>query len=144
MLLNEKLPTVEADIENKLKLKDYSVVILTETDDNTAIAIDNYCRKNNVKFICTNLYGPFARIFNDFGANFPVLDKNGEESVECMISSISNEENAVVKLLAGAKHPYQDGDTIQIYGVEGMEEIASEKEVQIEKDKASDKKASIN
>jgi baculoviral IAP repeat-containing protein 6 len=32
-----------------------------------------------------DLNGPFAKLFNDFGENFEVIDKNGEDPVECMI-----------------------------------------------------------
>lgn len=125
-LLNEALPVTEAEIESKLRLKDYSVVIITEQDDKTCMAIDSYCQKHNIIFIASNIYGPFARVFNDFGKEFTILDKNGETAVECMISSISNEEHALVKLLPGAKHPYQTGDKIEIYGVEGMEALPQE------------------
>ena len=81
------------------------------------IAINNYCHKNNIKFISADVYGPFAKTFNDFTDNFEVLDKNGEDPVEVMISSITNDEKGIVKLLTGAKHPYEDGDSILIYGV---------------------------
>jgi hypothetical protein len=46
-----------------------------------------------------DLLGPFARLFNDFGDKFEVVDKNGEDPVEVMVSDISNEEKGVVKLL---------------------------------------------
>ena len=36
--------------------------------------------------------GPYGYVFNDFGENFEVTDKNGEETVEVMIENITNEE----------------------------------------------------
>ena len=103
-----------------MHLKDYNIVVLTDTDDETNIAINNYCRKNNIKFICANADGVVSRIFTDFGDNFEVVDKNGEDPVECIISSISNEEKGIIKLLPGLKHPYEDGDKIILSHVEGM------------------------
>lgn len=55
------------------------MVILTEATEQTAIAVNEFCRKNGKKFISTDCYGVFGRTFNDFGDNFEVLDKNGEE-----------------------------------------------------------------
>jgi hypothetical protein len=44
-----------------------------------------------------------------------------------MISSISNEEKGIVKLLTGAKHNFEDGDYIMLTGVEGMDIIDKNK-----------------
>ena len=38
-----------------------------------------------------------------------------------MVQSISNEKEGKVQLLAGSKHNLEDGDYVQIVGVEGME-----------------------
>ena len=98
-------------------------MILTEKTISTQIKIDNYCRKNNIKFISADVYGPWARHFNDFGDKFEVIDKNGDDPVELVIENISNEEKGVVTLIKGSKHPYEDGESIIINGVEGMDEI---------------------
>jgi hypothetical protein len=52
----------------------------------------------------------FSRIFNDFGSEFVILDKNGEELQEVMIENISNAEEGVVTLLPGFKNKFEDGD----------------------------------
>jgi len=75
------------------------VIVLTEADYDTAIAVDNYCRAKGKKFIFTQLAGVFGRVFNDFGENFEVLDKNGEDLQDVIIRSISNEEQGIVELL---------------------------------------------
>lgn len=72
------------------------------------------------------MYGPFARLFNDFGDNFVVEDKTGDEPVEVFISKITNEEKGKVSLLEGLKHPYEDGDEIIISSVEGMGKLEGE------------------
>jgi hypothetical protein len=48
------------------------------------------------------------------------LDKNGEELVDTIIKSISNEEKGLVELLGNAKHKLEDGEEVLINGVEGM------------------------
>lgn len=75
------------------------VIILTEADYATAIAVDNYCRAKGKKFIFTQLAGVYGRVFNDFGENFEVLDKNGEELQTVIIKSITSEEQGVVEVL---------------------------------------------
>ena len=91
----------------------YDVVILTEAlDYATVIAVNKYCRSKGKKFICTDLVGVFGRIFNDFGEKFEVLDKNGEDLQDCIIKSISNEEQGVVELLPTNKHKFEDGDEV--------------------------------
>lgn len=39
-----------------------------------------------------------------------------------IIKDITNEEEGLVTLLDGVKHPYQDGDYVVLSRVEGMEE----------------------
>lgn len=63
--------------------------------------MNNYCRSKKVKFITTDVNGVFSRVFCDFGENHEVLDKNGEECNELVISNITNETKGIVKLLQG-------------------------------------------
>jgi len=71
--------------------------------------------------IVADAYGPFTRIFCDFGPHFEVLDKNGEELQQVMVKNISKEgPEALVELLPNIKHSLEDGDQVQITGVEGL------------------------
>ena len=79
--------------------KSMDVIILTEADYATAVAVNEYCRANNKKFILAQLAGVFGRVFNDFGESFEVMDKNGEELIDTIIKSISNDERGLVELL---------------------------------------------
>ena len=78
------------------------------------MAVNNFCRKFGKKFISTDVYGVFGRIFNDFGDNFEVLDKNGEELPDCMIKNISCEENGLVELLdmSTNRHKLENNDEV--------------------------------
>jgi molybdopterin/thiamine biosynthesis adenylyltransferase len=60
-------------------LHEYDVVILTDADHATSLAVNQFCRKRGIKFIVADCLGVFARVFDDFGEEFEVLDKNGEE-----------------------------------------------------------------
>ena len=72
---------------------------MTEADHATSKAVDDFCRKRGIKFISSDCYGAFSRVFNDFGDQFEILDKNGEELQEVMIQHISNDAAGVVELL---------------------------------------------
>ena len=58
--------------------------------------VNNYCRNKKIEFISSDVYSVFSRVFCDFGDEHEVLDKNGEECNELVISNISNSEFGVV------------------------------------------------
>ena len=66
-------------------LHKHDLVIMTEADHATLNAVDQFCRKRGIKFIAGDCYGVFSRLFNDFGDQFEVLDKNGEDLQDVMI-----------------------------------------------------------
>jgi ubiquitin-activating enzyme E1 len=100
---------------------------MTEADHATSMFINAFCRKRGIKFICSDCRGVFSRVFNDFGDQFEILDKNGEDLQDTMIQSISNEEAGLVELLQNQKHKLEDGDEVLIQEVEGMELKEGEK-----------------
>ena len=75
-------------------------------------------------------------MFNDFGENFEVLDKNGEELQDVIIRSITNEEKGVVELLGNQKHKFEDGDECTFADIEGMKlnEGESHEDAQVKSD----------
>lgn len=99
---------------------------MTELPFSDQIRLDNFCRENNIRFISADCHGPYARLCNDFGPSFEVLDKNGEDPTEVMIESISNAERGLVTLLKGSKHPYEDGDVVTLSKVDGMSNLKEE------------------
>lgn len=88
-------------------------MVLTEVSSmEKQILINEFCRKKGIKFISADTYGPWCRLFNDFGDSFEVIDKNGENPTEVMIKNISCCERGIVTLLTGTKHPFEDGEHI--------------------------------
>ena len=51
--------------------------------------IDDYCHSKGIAFILADVYGAFAWLFVDFGVNFEVCDKNGEENIEMLVANIT-------------------------------------------------------
>lgn len=74
-----ELPTEDESLE-QLAFQKYDVVILCECPIDTAVAINRFCRKRGVKFIMLDVFGPFSKVFNDFGDEFVVLDSTGEQT----------------------------------------------------------------
>ena len=110
----------EKDIE-KLGFKKFTVIILTECDNDTIIIFDKFCRKNNIYLIICDVYGCVGRIINDFGNNFKIKDKDGESIKECYIKNIKilyekespDNIKAIITNIDKAKHGFQDGDLIE-------------------------------
>ena len=102
-------------------LTNYSVVISTE-DYEKSLEIAHLSRNAGVKFIYAESRGVSGIYFADLGQH-EVNDDNGEEPFEGIIKNITNEEEGLVTLLDGVKHPYQDGDYVVLTKVVGMEDI---------------------
>jgi len=58
---------------------------------------------------------------NDFGEDYVIIDKDGEEVQDCLIKDISNEEKGLVTLIEGSVHSMEDGDTVIFKNIKGME-----------------------
>lgn len=67
-----------------------------------------------------DVYGVFGWAFTDFGKNFEIFDKNGEETKEVFLSDISREAEATVTTLEHHMHGLEVGDAIKLTEVEGM------------------------
>jgi molybdopterin/thiamine biosynthesis adenylyltransferase len=58
----------------------YDVLILAKRfPAEVLIRIGTWCRAGNVKLIASSVDGVFARLINDWGPEFTVVDKNGEQ-----------------------------------------------------------------
>ena len=110
---------IEESLDNCYKeisryLGGYNVLIACEGSQVAQAALNDYCRTAGSYFISATLHGFFSRIFCDFGDNFKVLDRTGEEYQDLILKSISYDDKGLVTLLDGTKHNLQDGDEIMI------------------------------
>lgn len=115
----EALPTesIETFLPN---YKDYQLIVITSHVANMVIkAWGDFCRSNKIKLIVSSVDGVFGRIINDFGEEFVIEDKNGEEIPEVIVKQISTE--GVVEILEGQRHLFEDNDLVLIQHVQGME-----------------------
>jgi len=114
-----ELPNTEEEML-KVGLDKYNIVCLSQCSYSTAIAINQFCRKRTIKFLYFDVFGPFARIFNDFGDEFIVLDKDGEDLKERWVKSISKNTEGIVEVLDTERHDLVDGDKVAFTEVVGM------------------------
>lgn len=77
-------------------LKSYDVVIINNCDLELHNILNNFCRKNAIKFISTSTAGLCGRYFADFGKEFTVLDKDGEKPKEYLIEHIQTETDGII------------------------------------------------
>ena len=111
-------------------LSDFDIVVFTDCYDKTfLIEVNNFCRQSEkqIGFIWAGAMGLFGWTFVDFGDAHLVFDKDGEECLHTIITSISNDEHSVVTVNDDKRHGFQDGDWITFYEVEGMTEVNGQK-----------------
>lgn len=104
-------------------LKNYSVVVLTDSTLEEQLHVSTFCHANDIALIVASTKGLFGQIFCDFGENFEVVDKNGENPVTAMVAGITKEENSVVTCLDESRHGLEDGDYVTFSEVQGMTEL---------------------
>jgi ubiquitin-activating enzyme E1 len=109
-------------------LKQYSVVIFTDHSISHLVEYNEICRRNNVKFIATELRGLFGSVFVDFGDSFEVTDVDGEAPSNGIVVNIDCNDDGIgivdTKDPDNVKpHDLNDGDTVFFKGVNGMTEL---------------------
>ncbi|CAG8452464.1 12540_t:CDS:10 [Ambispora gerdemannii] len=122
--LNQYVPVhvLEGDLTNE-KLKDYQVVVLTETTLKRQLEINDFTHNNGISFISTTVRGLFGTIFNDFGENFVVSDTTGENPLSGMIAAVSKETDGIVTCLDETRHGLEDGEYVTFSEINGMAEL---------------------
>ncbi|XP_072144018.1 ubiquitin-like modifier-activating enzyme 1 [Dermacentor andersoni] len=102
-------------------LKQFTVVVLTETPLETQQSIAAFTHENKIPVIVADTRGLAGQIFCDFGDKFRVHDPNGEQPLSVMVQSIS--EKGEVKTLDKVRHGFEDGDYVKFSEVRGTPEI---------------------
>ena len=75
-------------------IKKFNIIIITEIMNiGDLYELNNFCRKNNIKFIYTLNLGLTGYLFNDFGDIHLVYDLNGEKKLSYEIFNIEEKEN---------------------------------------------------
>jgi ubiquitin-activating enzyme E1 len=101
------------------QLKQFQVVVLTDTLLDDQIKIADFCHDNGIYIVITDTYGLFGNIFTDFGKNFTIGDPTGENVTNGIIAGI--DEQGLVSALDETRHGLEDGDWVTFSEVKGME-----------------------
>ncbi|XP_026810919.1 ubiquitin-like modifier-activating enzyme 1 [Rhopalosiphum maidis] len=104
-------------------LKQFKVVVLTETTLDEQLRISEITHQNNIALIVGDTRGVFAQVFCDFGEDFTVIDTTGENPISVMVAGITKEEQGVVTCMDESRHGFEDGDYVTFQEVQGMTEI---------------------
>lgn len=105
------------------KIKNFSVIVLTNSTLEEQLAISEITHPNDIALIIADTKGLFAQVFCDFGSSFTVIDTNGENPVSAMVASISKDGDGVVTCLDDTRHGLEDGDYVTFSEVQGMVEL---------------------
>ena len=124
-------PYVKVDIcqnDNLLEaLKNYSCIIITEIQNiKYLFEIDKICRKNNVGFIYTGIFGLSGFLFNDFGDNHIIYNQNGLGNLSYDISHITQKGKMFDVYLNLKDKKYielNDGDYVTFKKIKGLIEL---------------------
>jgi ubiquitin-activating enzyme E1 len=101
------------------QLKQFQVVVLTDTPLKDQVKVADYCHENGIYVVITDTYGLFGTIFTDFGKNFTVGDPTGENANNGIVAGIDSE--GLVSALDETRHGLEDGDWVTFTEVKGME-----------------------
>ena len=128
-----------------LEMNKFDVIVETELiSQNEIINLNEYCRKNKIKFIYAANMGLTGFIFSDFGYEHLIYDIDGEEPKKYMIKDIKSEEKGQITYVDEDDNPFNldEGDYIIFKNVKGMVELNDNKPRKI--DKIINKKIYIN
>jgi len=108
---------------NEAFIKQFRVVVLTETANAEQDRIAAITHDNNIALIIGQTRGLFAKIFCDFGENFTVYDDNGAQPISNMVAGITKDLDGIVTCLDETRHGLEDGQYVTFSEVEGMTEL---------------------
>ncbi|KAJ9117717.1 hypothetical protein QFC24_006431 [Naganishia onofrii] len=124
--LNSYVPVHEVKGHDELSVemvKDYQVVVLTNTPLAKQLEINDYCHANGIRFLSADVRGLFGTAFNDFGPEFTCVDPTGEQPLSGMVASIDRDADGIVTGLEETRHGLEDGDYVTFSEVKGMTEL---------------------
>ena len=114
-------------------IPNYNIIVFTEIQPkNFLIAINDECRKKNVKMIYATSLGLVCGIFVDYG-NHVIIDEKGKEPKTYFVKNITKDKEGLVTIDTidnTEKLDMGDGDVVKFKNVEGMTEV-NDKEFEI-------------
>eukprot|EP00002_Diphylleia_rotans_P020141 TRINITY_DN3903_c0_g1_i4.p1 TRINITY_DN3903_c0_g1~~TRINITY_DN3903_c0_g1_i4.p1 ORF type:complete len:880 (-),score=147.08 TRINITY_DN3903_c0_g1_i4:67-2706(-) len=111
-------------MNNLSYLKKFTCVVVTTGRLADMIVLDDYCRSQNIHFICTGDKGVVGWLFVDLGSHFQTSDPTGSEPQAFQLSNISKSNPGIVTVADGERHNLEDGNHVQftdLKGISGLE-----------------------
>jgi ubiquitin-activating enzyme E1 len=108
-------------VDDLSQLKQYQVVVLTDTPLKDQLKIADYCHENGIFVVITDTYGLFGHIFSDFGPEFACVDPTGENPLNGIVANI--DADGLVSALDETRHGLEDGDHVTFTELQGMEKL---------------------
>ena len=110
------------------KIKEFNVVVITEIMNlELLFKINEICRENKIGFIYTACFGISGFVFDDFGKEHFIHDKNGEECKTYLARIITNDPKqccvTIDDTIGGGNLSLADGDFVTFKEVKGMTEL---------------------
>jgi len=112
------------DITQEL-LSGCSVAVFCDCSQKDLIRHNEFCRTKKIGFIATDSFGLAGSVFVDYGDEFTIFDKDGEDSKSAIVAGITQESVGTVHTHNDRRHGFQDGDWVTFREVQGMEEVNS-------------------
>ena len=106
----------------------HDVIVITSNFWQFAARAVARAHKEHKKLIVAESAGVYARLFCDFGAEFYVNDRDGEEPSECYIKSVDHSTNRIV-LFEKSFNQLRQGDYIVLSEVSSKPEDVDNKEL---------------
>ncbi|XP_071498868.1 ubiquitin-like modifier-activating enzyme 6 [Diadema antillarum] len=123
--------TIDSDLAF---LQQFQCVLLTDAPLSVQLRVNAFCRSQSpqIKFIAADVYGLFSYCFCDFGDEFSVQDRNGEEPTQTFVADITKGNPGVVTCLDQQYHGLESGDFVTFKEVKGMTVLnGSQQEVKV-------------
>jgi len=108
------------------------VVVSVPLPTKVLYALDQKCRSSACCFIYTHAHSVFGSIFCDFGVDFEISDKDGENPHTSQVEHIIPENPPVVKVLEDhGRHGLESGDFVRFDRLKGLNDFIEDKEYEV-------------
>ncbi|CAJ0953492.1 unnamed protein product, partial [Mesorhabditis belari] len=112
--------TLNTDPLTEELIKNFDLIILTDTPLALQLEISQWIRRHGKKMIVAEARGLFSYIFADLGERFCVLDPNGEKVREFYINGVDRISGEV---FTQEPHGLMNGDSVVFSEIKGMNQL---------------------
>ncbi|TID13264.1 hypothetical protein CANINC_004950 [Pichia inconspicua] len=119
--LNQYVPINLVEELTPEVISQFSVVVATDLPLSKQLELNELTHAKGIKYISADVRGLFAQAFVDFGEDFVIYDRTGEELKNGIVSDI--EKDGTVTMLDDNRHGLEDGDHVKFTEVQGIPKL---------------------